>query len=652
MTSSPSPHRRTIPILLSLLATLAIAPPAAAQAAANGVAAAGGDRSCQLQDAAALERFIDVRFGEKLKELHVPGGVFVAVRDGQVILSKAYGIADIERRVPVSVDSTMFFVGSVSKPVTATALMQLVEQGKLSIDAPVNTYLDAFQLDSTFAEPVRVWHVLTHTAGFDIRHIGMGTTTREAIEPMGPHLARRMPPRVDPPGVNYSYSNYGFGLLGHLVEEVSGMPFADYTQRHIFTPLGMRHTSFDRSYDDPNRAKSYAWDAKRDEFRELAPAYFHVSPSVGLMSSGSDMARFLLAHINDGALGDARILRPETAQRMRALHYMLDPRLAGAGLGFRYQSIRGLRVIGHRGLVNDHTSILQFVPDQKAGYFVACNSQMCARMEPLIDDLLEQFFCGSAVRHPYQPGRIALAPLEGVYRPDRHARNNIEKVRGIFDEFTVETRDDTLFVRQPVAHWRTLPFVAIGPRAMQQADGGEGYLLLREDWAGTTRLYAGTRGLPLERLIRQPFWATSEFFTRFLIAAAAGLASAVVILPVAFLWRRRRDTEGSRGVGAIATWTAWSIAVMLLAFIVALRSVLASRIEAAFVFGMPETLATLLWLPHIALLPSLAMPILATLAWRRGYWPVAERIYVTAMTAGIWLMLVQLHYWNLLWFRY
>lgn len=606
---------------------------------------------CQLQDARALEQFIDERFGRKLAELRVPGGVFVAVRDGRILLSKAYGVADLAHDRPVSAESTMFFVGSVSKPVTATAVMQLVEQGRLALDGSVNRYLDRFALDSAFPEPVRLWHVLTHTAGFDILHIGMAAHTRDQVEPLGEHLARRMPPRVDPPGVNYAYSNYGYGLLGHLVEATSGQSFPDYTRSNIFEPLGMRHSSFDAPYDDPRRAKSYEWDADRQAYRELPPAYFHIAPSVGLMASGHDMARFLIAHLNGGTLDGQRVLRPETAARMRALHYMLDPRLAGAGLGFRYQSIRGLRVIGHRGLVNEHTSILQFVPDLNAGYVVACNAQMCSRMEPLIEDLLEEFFCGQPLGVPDERAAMDLAALEGVYRPDRHSRRNIEKGRGMFDEFTIEAKADTLLVRQPIAYWRTLRFVPTAADALQEV-GGEGHLLVRRDWTGEPRLYAGTRGLPLERMMRLPFWATGEFFLRYMKFAAAGLATAVIILPVAFLWRRQRDRDDARGVGGVATWTAWTIAALLLTFAIVLRSVLASRLDTVFMFGVPRTLHVMLWLPHAALVLTAVLLVLLVAVWRRGYWPITERLYVSGLAAGTVGLLAQLHYWNMLWFRY
>jgi CubicO group peptidase (beta-lactamase class C family) len=127
----------------------------------------------------------------------------------------------------------------VSKLFTATAVMQLFEQGKVQLDEDVNAYLTTFKIPATFPKPVTLHSLMTHTAGFDERGIGMAARTAKEWRPLGEYLADRMPPRVRPVGDGASYSNHGVGLEGYVVEQVSGMPFNDYIAKNIYQPLGM-----------------------------------------------------------------------------------------------------------------------------------------------------------------------------------------------------------------------------------------------------------------------------------------------------------------------------------------------------------------------------------------------------------------------------
>ena len=190
-------------------------------------------------DERVREAFIDSHFAAKMKQLHIPGLAFVLVQDGEFLIRKGYGLADIERKVRVDPNRTLFRPASIGKLFTVTAVMQLVEKGALHPEDDVNKYLTDFKIEETFDAPVRLKHLLTHTGGFDDRLLGEYVWTAGEIVPLSQHLKSHMPPRVMSPGVAMSYSNHGIALAGLIVEKVSGIPFEQYVDEKILQPLGM-----------------------------------------------------------------------------------------------------------------------------------------------------------------------------------------------------------------------------------------------------------------------------------------------------------------------------------------------------------------------------------------------------------------------------
>lgn len=211
-----------------------------------GCVALSSDRggAASLWEPASLERFCDSTMAVQLEKHRIPGAALIVVHDGRVLLARGYGYADLEGRVPVDPDRTVFRVASVSKLVTATAAMQLVEARKLDLHGDVNRTLHRFQVASRQGQPVTLFHLLTHTAGFDDRNIWRKARGEAGPESLGAYLARRMPPRVMPAGEFICYSNHGMALAGYLVEEASGLPFETYVVENIFGPLGMQRSRF------------------------------------------------------------------------------------------------------------------------------------------------------------------------------------------------------------------------------------------------------------------------------------------------------------------------------------------------------------------------------------------------------------------------
>ena len=197
-----------------------------------------------LDDLEDIEAFVDGYIAGHLKTHDVPGVTLSVVKHGKLWFAKGYGVADLEQRRPVRADTTIFRIASVSKLFTATAVMQLVEEGELDLHADVNTYLKAFSIPRAYDKPVTLAHLLTHTSGFEDRYIETAATTAEAMQPLGAVLARNLPARIRPPGQFAAYSNHGFALAGHIVEQAAGMPFDASIEERLFKPLEMNQSTF------------------------------------------------------------------------------------------------------------------------------------------------------------------------------------------------------------------------------------------------------------------------------------------------------------------------------------------------------------------------------------------------------------------------
>jgi CubicO group peptidase (beta-lactamase class C family) len=207
---------------------------------------------------------------------HIPGAVFVMVKDGQVFFTKGYVTANLDKQTPVDLERTIFSVMSVSKLFTATAIMQLVEQGKIRLDADVNTYLKQNQIAPTYPQPITIAELLTHTAGFDddTEAIGHVVATPDAVVSLHEYLAVHPPVRILPPGDRMLYSNVAYDVLGAVVEDVTGQPFAQYMDAHVLRPLGMTHSSFLPPAESGDLATSYRYDGT-----QLLPMPRRTAPS-------------------------------------------------------------------------------------------------------------------------------------------------------------------------------------------------------------------------------------------------------------------------------------------------------------------------------------------------------------------------------------
>ena len=320
-----------------------------------------------------LQNFADAFFTEQLQALHIPGVVVIFVQKGEVIFAKGYGYANLEQATPLDPDSSIVRIGSISKPFVATAVMQLVEQGKLDLHADVNQYLTAFQLKDNFPEPVTLAQLLTHTSGFEDPPY-VSNTDPQQVQPLREYLAAALLARTHRPGEVYSYSSCGYDLAALIVEEVSGVPFDQYVAQNIFKPLGMTHSRYVQSPPLPeNMATGYFYQGSVQIPQPVD--YDSGYPSGSIVSTADDMGRFLLAQLQQGCYDNVCILKPETIAQMHQPQAATPYQGQNATFGFVERDSDEVRLIGHSGAIRGFGSILHFFPEHDLGFFFAFNEE-------------------------------------------------------------------------------------------------------------------------------------------------------------------------------------------------------------------------------------------------------------------------------------
>jgi CubicO group peptidase (beta-lactamase class C family) len=605
-------------------------------------------------DPAELEAFLDGIMAVHLKANHIGGATIAVVKDGKLFFAKGYGYADVTKRTPVVADKTLFRPGSVSKLFTWTAVMQLYEQGKIDLNADVNTYLKDFKIPATFPQPITMNNLLSHTPGFEEKFTGMGAKKPKDLLPLGRFLATHMPARVRPPGEVTSYSNYGTALAGYIVQIVSGIPFEAYIEQNIFKPLGMEHSTFREPLPaalEPDMSVGYTFEDglfKAEKF-ELINGMF---PAGSLSTCATDMARFMIAHLQNGRYGEARILKEETAKFMHSRLFSNDPRLAGNAHGFWESDFNDLHLIGHGGDTIWFHSELALIPDKDLGLFVSYNSPNGASREELIEAFLDRYYpeATPAAELKASPGsKERLRQVSGTYGVTRVSRTTYEKIAGLMMTVHIRpTKEGNLLVTSSIGSGAR-QYVEVEPWVFRQIEGPD-KVIFKLSAEGRVK-YAFSEGAPIMGLVKLAWYETPIF--HFVLAGLCVLLflSAVLGWPLAALSRVicRRKCEGKPAPKA-ARWLAGVMSGLFIIFMVCLGVAVSDEME--LMMGVPALLKSALVLPLIAALLGIGVLFFMVKAWIKGYWTRCQRVHYTlvfvAAAAFIWF----LNYWNLLGWKF
>ena len=601
-----------------------------------------------LTDPAELEAFLDGAILSQMDANHVPGVVVSVVKDGELFLAKGYGYADLDQGVPVDPERTLFRPGSVSKLFVWTAVMQQVEAGNLSLDTDVNEYLD-FAIPDTYPEPITLRHLMAHTAGFEDSSRATFGLSADGMRPLGEHLAAELPARVYPPGVIGAYSNYGTSLAGYIVERVSGMPFDRYIEQHIFAPLGMERSTFAQPLPDSLSADmSGGYNYTGGQYHRGGFEYIFDVPAGGLSAPATDMARFMIAHLQNGRYGDAQILQESTAALMHSRHYAEDPRLTGMAHGFLESMTNGRRVISHGGdTLLFHTG-LYLMPEENVGLYIATNGTGGAPVSDTVwRAFMNRYFPAAAAGASEQPADFAerIAPYLGSYYLSRSNQTGIEKVLGLTTPISLSLNNDGYVVLSFAGE--PTQFVEVEPGLLQERYNPDSRMVYRTDDDGQHLLL-----MPLPfNFVKLPWYGAQSLHYLILGLGVLLFLGAIIGWFVGFFSNRDNREPQSRW-GRPARLAAALFGVLFVVFLVGFSLVFmtpdpAYGVPAVF-FGFTPLVNGLLVLPVILLILVVIMVVFSVVIWRNKIWRASGRIYYSLLTVVALALVWVLAYWNLL----
>jgi CubicO group peptidase (beta-lactamase class C family) len=487
---------------------------------------------------ADVDAWLDGYMPYALKAGDIPGAVVVVVKDGQPLTMRGFGYSDLKAHKPVDPNLTLFRPGSVSKLFTWTAVMQLVQAGKLNLDADINSYLD-FKIPPKDGKPITLRNLMTHTPG-------LAETAKYLIEfgdkhpqPLGKILSRWVPERIYAPGTMPAYSNYGASLAGYIVERVSGEPFDSYVQRHIFAPAGMTHSTFDQPL--PAGLKPYMSKAYKPGTSEPQPyEVIGMAPAGALASTGADMGRFMIAHLNH------TLINPQTAQLMYANANKPYPDLPAMALGFYHEDRNGLNIVGHGGDTVFFHSDLHLFLYKNVGLYISMNSvgkdgAAHALREELLQEFADRYYPAPAQNLPTAStakdhGKV----MSGHYVSSRAGGFNFLRLAALLGETSVGVDKDGILVASSITDPSGSPrkWREVKPWLWQEVNGSD-YLQAIPDGNGGIKMFSITPYAPIIEFLPAPASLNAGW-----IFPVAGLAFLIILIaalgwPIVALVRRR-----------------------------------------------------------------------------------------------------------------
>ncbi|WP_278602322.1 serine hydrolase domain-containing protein [Actinomyces naeslundii] len=369
-----------------------------------------------------VNAWLDGKLPDALKNGDIPGAVVSVVKDGQVVTTRGYGWADTGASggQPVAVDpqTSLFRLASISKIPTSIAVMQLVEQGKVDLDADISAYLD-FEIERRFDEPLTLRHLLTHSAGFEEHGSLTPGTDLEAYVKSDP------PAQVFAPGTTPGYSNYGMALAGYIVQRVSGQPFEAYVREHVLEPAGMTSSTYEQPL--PAGLAGSLGPGYTSTGEEVPFELMGDFPAGSLTVSAPDFAAFMNAQLSRSP----KLLRAETWEQMWSPGLGEDKlgnraKAGEMGLGYFDLSRHGQRVVGHGGDIQGWHSQFELYPEEKTGIFISYNGDGNGSdssnnlREDLAQGFADRYFPGETVKASGSKDSAERArQVAGSYMPSR-----------------------------------------------------------------------------------------------------------------------------------------------------------------------------------------------------------------------------------------
>jgi CubicO group peptidase (beta-lactamase class C family) len=609
-----------------------------------------------LKDKADLEAFFDGVMAAHLPALHIAGATVSVVKDGELFFAKGYGFADLEKKVPVDPDKTLFRPGSTTKLFTWTSVMQLVEQGKLDLDADVNQYITQFQIPATWDQPITLRNIMTHSAGLEDGGIGyLFAKTLQDLRPLDEWLKAHVPGRVRPPttdfndAMNSSYSNWATALAGLIVANVSGMSYDDYVETNILKRLGMTRSTFHEPLPAelaPHMSTGYTYKDGKPKAGTFEFAH-QIGPAGNMSSTATDMAKFMIAHLQNGEYSGQRILQEQTAKLMHTRTLSPSPYVDGACLGFYETWINGRRLINHAGDTLYFHSNLSLLPEANVGLFVSYNSSSpipISEREDLLKAFMDRYWPAKLPDvKPPADFKDRAAKYAGSYRVIRHSFTKNEKLFGMLQSVSVApTEDNTLLMASDGALTPT-QWVEVAPQTFRRIDG-EQIVAFPEDADGNVRGIAWP--FAFHAVYKLKWYETTGLHG--FIAALAVLCFIIAVVSALRHWKADRAAPPA---ARRARRTAALLALCHFVFLALVVKTFSGELE-ELIYALPPVFKVALLFPLLAIPLTLAVLYFAYRAWQGGFWTRYGRIQYTVIALVGVAFLWSLNFANLVGYKF
>ncbi len=558
---------------------------------------------------------LDARLGDAFRQAGIPGVSVAIIEHGQVVLAKGYGLADVAAHTPATAD-TVFRAGSISKSLTGIAMMTLVEEGKLSLDARLADLAPEVKFRNPWeaTDPVRMVHLLEHSTGWpdiSLRVLlteGKGWSLLQGVQDTSPEFVCRWKP-----GLHMVYNNAGPAVAGYVLEKISGQTFDDYIRDRVLRPMGMATGDFAPPPELAARlAKSYDPDGTETPYQTII-----LPPAGSLAVSARELAQLVRFFLGRGTVDGLQILTQQSVERIERGESTMAGRAGltnGYGLGNAPLFDRGVTFRGHNGGIDSFTSVYGYSLRNGSGYVLMANGGAGVDFATPVSRMIQAYLTrgvapGPAPGTPPAPAidQKTLERFAGLYRPITPANNLTRPFQEILGLTRISAGDGRLISSGN-------DFFPAGPHTFRRADRDEPNLAFVEE--GGARFKLSDRGSAQ----KEPLWRAV------LVAVVLGLLAlgaliSVVMLPVWLIaWLRGRLAD--RGGALVRLLPIGALLTLLATFVLPLLIVASGSTTAMRRLAEPG-------LYSIAILMcSVLFPLLATLGLWRSLRAIKAKAFV------------------------
>ncbi len=604
----------------------------------------------QPDDFVEMEAFLDGIVRTLIDEKHIAGATMSVVYDGDIVISKGYGYADLDGKIEVDPEKTLFRIASISKMFTWFSVLQLVEQGKLDLDADINEYLTEFKIPGTFDEPVTLRSLMAHAAGFEERLLHLFVKDKDDMIPLGELLPLQLPERVRPPMRHSSYSNHSTGLAQHIVELTSGMAFEDYAEKHILYPLEMKNTTFRQPIPvglSENMSGGYLFNGS--EFKRMYFEYVPMSGVGGASSSAVDIARFMKMLMNKACHKDVCLLDSATYELMKQPALIHAEGVNPARHGIMDMSFNNIEILGHGGATFWFHSVMAILPEHDLGFFLSFNSAGgSGTTRNVMNKLVERYYTDPKPLHnTISLDDEYLERFEGKYMTNRRSHSSFFKLRAIENPTLITKEKQKLRMDEPrkAAAWY-LPVDSTTFReknsnkmiAFELNDGKAEYLFKDHFCFRAFERIKGAYNPDMHKVIFR--------------ASLTAVVYVLLILPLWYLVRRYYlpARKISKPIPLNAKLMAWLCSACLAVAYILISSALDTGRE--LILDVPAGLKAGLLIPFAVMFFLILMIWRSIEMWKNKETALRNNLFYSLVVIIYIAALWQLHFWNFMGWRF